>query len=192
MTTKNVLVIVDAQNDFITGSLANKVAEERVPNICKLIDEGNFDAIFATLDTHYEDYLETREGKSLPVPHCIKGTWGHEIDDNIKSHLVGKDFTTIEKNTFGSKDLPFEILSWLINLDEKPGDVELNIVVCGFCTDICVISNVLNTKQLFYETSDFTVISDACAGVTEDTHEAALTAMKSCQVNVKTLNEFLS
>lgn len=187
---KRFLVIVDAQNDFICGKLANKTAEERVPNIVRLIEEGNFDKIYVTLDTHDEHYMETKEGQKLPVPHCIEGTWGHEIDDNIKFHLQGKNFKTVKKITFGTNHLPSTILH--DNYDDIVENPEIEIVMCGFCTDICVVSNAMILKTAFSNAADITVISDACAGVTPETHEAALTTMKSCQIDVKTLNEYLN
>ena len=160
------------QKDFIDGSLGTKEAVAIVPAVIEKIkeyeDEGGI--IIYTKDTHYGDYLETREGRHLPVKHCIKGTDGHSVPDEI---LRGHS-EIIEKLTFGSVEL-------LDRLDElKPDSVEL----IGLCTDICVVSNALLIKAKFPEL-DIAVDSSCCAGVTPETHAAALTTMKMCQINVK-------
>ena len=167
-----VLVVVDMQRDFIDGALGTPEAVKIVPTVIAKIEEyeRNGDLIIYTKDTHLEDYLTTREGRRLPVPHCIKGTPGHDIPPEIQR---GHD-TVFEKPTFGS----LELASYLegVELDE----VEL----IGLCTDICVVSNALLIKARFPE-SEVTVDSACCAGVTPDTHTAALTTMKMCQINIK-------
>ena len=160
------------QKDFIDGSLGTEEAVAIVPAVIEKIkeyeDEGGI--IIYTKDTHYDDYLETREGRHLPVKHCIKGTDGHSVPDEI---LRGHS-EIIEKLTFGSVEL-------LDRLDElQPDSVEL----IGLCTDICVVSNALLIKAKFPEL-DVAVDSSCCAGVTPETHAAALTTMKMCQINVK-------
>lgn len=184
---KKILIIVDAQNDFITGSLANPVADERVPNIAELIKSKDWDGIFATFDTHYDDYLDTPEGKLLPVPHCIYQTEGWRFDSRVhealqeflKTHPT-IPFLSVLKPTFGSLSLPEEIWEALNCTFEDTYD----ITICGFCTDICVVSNALILKADFFKRGNITVVADACAGVTPEKHEAALEVMRSCQINV--------
>lgn len=187
MKRHNVLVVVDAQNDFITGSLANPVADERVPNICKLIEDHDWDLIVTTYDTHQPDYLKTKEGEKLPVPHCIYMEDGWQIDDRIIASLEtvfhrenGPQQISVYKPTFGSEDLVDHI--W--DCCEFEPDDEVNIVICGFCTDICVVSNALILKANFYNFGDIKVVTNACAGVTPESHEAALTTMRMCQIDV--------
>ena len=166
-----ILVVVDMQNDFIDGALGTAEAVAIVPSVIEKIkkyeSEGNY--IIYTKDTHPDTYLSTREGRYLPVEHCIKGTQGHDIpDDILRGHNV-----IIEKPTFGSLALVDHLGS--LDFDE----VEL----IGLCTDICVVSNALLVKAAFPE-KDVTVDSSCCAGVTPDSHNAALTTMKMCQINV--------
>ena len=165
------LIVVDMQNDFIDGSLGTSEAVGIVPAVIAKIEEyeSTSDLIIYTKDTHFENYLDTREGKNLPVKHCIKGTAGHDIPDAI---LRGHD-VIFEKLTFGSVEL-CEYLS-----DKELDSVEL----IGLCTDICVISNALLIKAHFSE-MDVIVDSACCAGVTPGTHSAALTTMKMCQIKV--------
>ena len=168
----NVLVVVDMQNDFIDGSLGTKEAVAIVPSVIEKIKsyEASGDLIIYTKDTHFDNYLSTSEGKSLPVEHCIKGTPGHDIPEHI---LRGHDLI-FEKITFGSVELVDYLHS--LELDE--------IELIGLCTDICVISNALMIKAHFPEKT-VSVDSACCAGVTPDTHSAALTTMRMCQINVK-------
>lgn len=183
MKTHNILIIIDAQNDFIDGSLANKEAQEAVPRIVELINSQEWDAIFATQDTHGRNYLQTKEGLFLPVEHCILKTKGWEINDDVIDAITNahpRHFKVISKPTFGSIDLCNNIFN-ILDLDY--GD-ELKITFVGFCTDICVISNVLMTKANFPYTADIYVKADCCAGVTPESHEAALTVMRNCQINV--------
>lgn len=168
-----VLVVVDMQNDFIDGALGTKEAVAIVPAVKKEIEDFDGTVLF-TRDTHSEDYMETQEGRNLPVPHCIKGTFGWEIrkelDDLRKTEAI-------DKVTFGSSELP-EVLKKL-DSDEK---IE-SITFTGLCTDICVISNVMITKAFFPEVPLY-VVKDCCAGVSVGTHENALKAMQVCQVTV--------
>ena len=173
---KKLLIVVDMQNDFINGTLGTKEAESIVTATAEKIK--NFDGdIFATLDTHFENYLQTSEGKNLPVPHCIKGTDGWELNSTILAELEKKGYQKIEKNTFGSTDLPK-----LIN--EKYDASDITIELIGLCTDICVVSNALLLKASFTETP-IAVDSLCCAGVTPETHTAALKVMESCQISIK-------
>lgn len=179
---KRVLIVVDMQNDFIDGSVGTDMAVAIVPKVVEKIKEykkeydGVETNIFCTRDTHFKDYLNTLEGKSLPVEHCIKGTNGWEISNKIKSVLGGCE-ELIDKYTFGSTDLAEDLrslyLKGLIN----------SIELVGLCTDICVVSNALLIKATL---PDIEIIVDAgcCAGVTPETHRAALQTMKMCQINV--------
>ena len=161
---KHVLVVVDIQNDFVDGALGTAEALAIVENAAKKIREFEGD-IFVTYDTHFENYLETPEGKKLPVPHCIRGTKGWEIADG----LYVRGAKIIDKPTFGYPDWKNEALE----------DVE----IIGLCTDICVVSNALIIKAVFPE-ANVTVDSACCAGVTPESHEAALLTMKACQIEV--------
>lgn len=167
------LIVVDMQNDFIDGALGTKEAVAIVGKVKEKIAEyrKNGDTVIFTRDTHSENYMDTQEGKNLPVPHCIKGTTGWEISPELE---VG-DSLVIDKPTFGSKELA-EHLSGTDGLDE----VEL----IGLCTDICVISNAMLIKAFMTETK-VSVDSLCCAGVTPESHSNALESMKMCQIEVK-------
>ena len=170
-----ILVVVDMQNDFIDAALGTKEAVAIVDNVVKKISD--FDGeIFVTLDTHYDNYMETSEGKNLPVPHCIKNTAGWQLNSKVKDALDGKAYRIVEKVTFGSVDLPSMIAS-------KFGSIDLDIELVGLCTDICVVSNALLLKANFPE-ANMTVDASCCAGVTVEKHKAALETMKSCQMSV--------
>ena len=167
------LIVIDMQNDFITGALANPAAEAIVPKIAEYVSKWNGHLIL-TRDTHHSDYLNTMEGKNLPVKHCIQGTEGWDISNEIDSVInwvEAEDVTYIDKPTFG-------YTKW--NEYELGNEIEL----IGLCTDICVVSNALIIKALYPE-ANVTVDSSCCAGVTPESHEAALKTMKMCQVNVK-------
>ncbi len=176
-----ILVVVDVQNDFITGSLGSTIAQERVDNIVNKIKNFDGECIFVTRDTHDEDYLETKEGKALPVTHCIKGTDGWMIHPAVSKVLMDYDVQEkfqvfyINKPTFGSSALGQEIAA-------IRGDLEIEIV--GFCTDICVVSNALIIKSCVYDRAEITVDSKCCAGTSAGAHDAALLVMKKCQINV--------
>ncbi len=172
---KRFLIVVDIQKDFVDGSLGTPEAVGIIENACRKIEA--FDGeIIATLDTHTEDYLNTAEGKKLPVVHCVKGTDGWLLNEKVKAVLNQRGFDAVEKNTFGSVDLP-EIIS------RKAGGEEAYIELIGLCTDICVVSNALILKAEFPE-SQIGVDSSCCAGVTPELHNAALMTMKSCQIDV--------
>ena len=173
-----ILIVIDMQNDFLEGALRNEEGIKIIPNVIKKINEykNNNDLIIATKDTHYEDYLQTQEGKNLPFVHCVKDTNGWQINEQI-SKVLG-DVLVFNKPTFGS----LELASWL---KEKYGNIqnELEIELIGVCTDICVVSNALLIKATLPEAK---LICDAscCAGVTVESHNAALKTMMSCQVKV--------
>jgi len=173
---KKFLIVVDMQNDFVDGALGTKEAVSIVDNVVEKIN--TFDGeIIATLDTHFEDYMDTNEGKNLPVKHCIKGTDGWKLNEKVESALNKKGYTEIEKITFGSVKLPSLI-------KEKAGDNDFSIELVGLCTDICVVSNALILKANFPE-NVICVDSTCCAGVTPDTHNAALDTMRCCQISIK-------
>jgi len=172
---KKFLIVVDMQKDFVDGALGSKEACAIVPAAVKKIKD--FDGeIFATFDTHFEDYMDTAEGKKLPVPHCIKGTDGWKLDKDIAAALEGRGYTPVEKNTFGSVKLPKLI-------KKAAGDEEFGIEVIGLCTDICVVSNVLMLKANYPEAA-IAVDEKCCAGVTPEKHNAALETMRSCQIDI--------
>jgi len=174
---RRLLVVVDMQNDFIDGALGTKEAEAIVDNVAAKIKEYNAEDIFVTLDTHHEDYLDTREGQLLPVKHCIEGTEGWRLSPKLDSLLDGA--CIIEKPTFGS----YELVDAIGEIyEEEEGEIEIEIV--GLCTDICVVSNALLLKNWFYETP-VKVAASCCAGVSPEKHEAALETMRSCQILVE-------
>ena len=173
---KKVLVVVDMQKDFVDGALGTKEAVAIVPAVVEKINGFDGD-IFVTYDTHFENYMDTAEGRKLPVPHCIKGTPGWELDGNVMKALAAKKFTPVEKKTFGSVDLPALI-------KKAVGDDKFTVELIGLCTDICVVSNALIIKANFPE-SEICVDAACCAGVTPEKHEAALETMRSCQIDVR-------
>ena len=173
---KKVLVVVDMQKDFVDGALGSTEAAAIVPAVVEKI-KGFDGEIFVTLDTHYENYMDTAEGKKLPVPHCIKGTGGWELNTDVLNALTNKNYTPVEKETFGSITLPGLIR-------EAVGGDAFSIEVIGLCTDICVVSNALILKATFPEAPVY-VDASCCAGVTPGKHEAALETMRSCQIEVR-------
>ena len=165
-----ILVVVDMQRDFIDGALGTAEAVKIVPYVKSCIE--NFDGkVLFTRDTHFTNYMDTQEGKNLPVEHCIKDTPGWEIHPQLEA-LRKTD--PIDKVTFGSSALP-EILAQEASIE--------SITFLGLCTDICVISNVMLTKAFFPEVP-LIVDAKGCAGVTPESHKNALAAMKICQVTV--------
>ena len=170
-----VLIVVDMQNDFVDGVLGSKEAVSMIDTAVETIT--SFDGkVFYTQDTHGEDYLDTEEGRHLPVVHCIKGSQGWKIHPKIEKALLLKDATGIEKSTFGSEKL-------MGIIEKEVPDVE-SITLIGICTDICVISNAMLAKAHFQNTP-VSVISSACAGVTPESHENALAAMKMCHIEIQ-------
>ena len=174
---EKILVVVDMQNDFVDGALGTQEAQVIVDNVVKKIE--SFDgAIYVTYDTHFEDYMETNEGKNLPVVHCVRETAGWKLNEKVQEALSKKEaYTEIEKITFGSIDLPFVLAE-----ENEMDNAEVELI--GLCTDICVVSNALILKANFPDI-DIIVDSTCCAGVTPEKHEAALETMRSCQIIVK-------
>ncbi|MBR5619507.1 MAG: cysteine hydrolase [Clostridia bacterium] len=173
---KKILVVVDMQKDFVDGALGSREAAAIVPAVVRKIEA--FDGeIFVTMDTHFDHYMDTAEGRKLPVPHCIKGTAGWQLDARVAAALRQKPYTSIEKNTFGSVALAEQIR-------DAVGGEDFALEVIGLCTDICVVSNALILKASFPETP-IAVDASCCAGVTVDRHEAALETMRSCQIDVR-------
>jgi nicotinamidase-related amidase len=173
---KKILIVVDMQKDFVDGALGTPEAVAIVDNVVEKIKSHDGD-IIVTYDTHFDNYMQTQEGKNLPVPHCIKGTDGWQFDSKVQSALENREYKTIEKLTFGSTELP-EYIKQNYNVN----DIEIELI--GLCTDICVVSNALLLKANFLETK-ISVDAKCCAGVTVDSHNAALTTMKMCQIDVK-------
>lgn len=171
---KKILVVVDMQNDFIDGALGTKEAEQIVEPVMHKIKEYNITNIYATRDTHGEDYIYTQEGKNLPVEHCIKGTQGWEIRSEIAELLDGA--VIVDKPSFGSLEL-----AELLYEENKKQELEIELV--GLCTDICVVSNAILLKAKMPEIK-ISVDASCCAGVTPESHAAALETMKMCQINI--------
>lgn len=171
-----VLVIIDAQVDFVTGTLANVAAQAAIPSIKKRIEEArdNHEMVIFTQDTHMEDYMNTLEGKKLPVEHCIYQTEGWEIVEELRDEAA----LCVLKPTFGSLDLIDRIVGFR-NAFNKDVEIEL----CGFCTDICVVSNALLLRAAM-PNARITVNGGLCAGTTKENHDAALAVMRSCQIDV--------
>lgn len=174
-----VLVIVDMQNDFISGPLGSPEAVVARDNLCKWIKDNITmdDKVIFTKDTHYEDYLGTQEGKNLPIPHCIYETDGWEIDEKLMFTVehIGPFISIIEKETFGAIGMKNYMPAFPNIVDE--------IIFCGVCTDICVISNALIMKATYSEIP-ISVIAKCCAGLTPEKHEAALSVIESCQIKI--------
>ncbi|HCS74168.1 MAG TPA: amidase [Clostridiales bacterium] len=171
-----ILVVVDMQNDFVDGSLGTKEAAAIVPKVLSKIKSHNGIVVY-TRDTHQPEYLSTQEGKYLPVLHCVENTIGWQIVAEIQALADKGESRIFNKDTFGSKDL----IEYLIELNEKDRIDEIQLV--GLCTDICIISNALAVKAYFPEVP--IIVDEACcAGVTPESHENAINAMKVCQIEI--------
>ncbi len=173
---QNILVVVDMQNDFISGALGTKEAQAIVPKVAEKIKSFDGRVIF-TRDTHFENYLDTQEGHKLPVPHCIKGTVGWEICPQLAPLCT---VPPVDKPTFGSSTL-----GSMLSAENQREPIE-SITLVGLCTDICVISNALLVKAFLPEV-DVRVDAACCAGVTPESHKTALEAMKPCQITVENM-----
>lgn len=169
---KKLLIVVDMQNDFVTGSLGTEEAKKIIPNVKTRIERAVKEGwdIWFTKDTHEEDYLKTQEGTKLPVEHCIRGTKGWEIIDDLKEYVEH----VIEKPSFGSVRLA----------DGVKENAYEEVELIGLCTDICVVSNALLIKAVSPELP-VAVSEHCCAGVTVDTHEAAIRTMQMCQIEIR-------
>lgn len=181
---KKILVVVDMQKDFIDGTLGTKEAAAIVPKVIEKIitykEEGN--PIYFTKDTHEHTYLQTQEGRNLPVEHCIRGTDGWELQSEIKVlqkqiESMQEDATIFEKGIFGSEALA----KYLLEREEKQEGLRIELI--GLCTDICVLSNAILFKTYMPEAM-IQVDASCCAGVTPESHMNALNAMKMCQVQI--------
>ncbi|MCQ2348215.1 MAG: cysteine hydrolase [Paludibacteraceae bacterium] len=173
-------VIVDMQNDFVSagGALSSESTQAVVQPVVQYFREQHFDKIYALQDTHDANYMHTQEGKYLPIKHCIAGEWGHELNDAIKTLPIDAQLC---KSSFG-------YVNWVSFLTQEgilghyPAG-ELSFTLAGVDTDICVITNALVLKSLFPE-AEINVQSSLCAGSTAEGHEAAITVMRNCQINI--------
>lgn len=172
---KKFLIVVDMQRDFVDGTLGSGEAVSIVAGVCDKIK--NFDGtVFVTFDTHTDGYLKTAEGKKLPVPHCVKGTEGWQLNQSVALALSAKKYIPVEKAAFASTSLP-------ALLEREAAGDDFSIELVGLCTDICVVSNALLLKAFFPEKA-IAVDAACCAGVSPQTHEAALKTMRCCQIDV--------
>lgn len=178
----DILVVVDMQNDFVSGTLGTAEAREIVPYVVGRVVEGlnRGEEILFTKDTHQENYMDTQEGRRLPVPHCVRGTEGWEIIEQLREYARHP----IDKPTFGSRELGALLKARDEDLRKqgKPGVEKVTLI--GLCTDICVISNALLVKAFLPE-AEIAVDAACCAGVTPESHKNALAAMRVCQITVE-------
>ena len=179
----DLLIVVDMQRDFVSGALGSEQARAIVPAVCARIRQAHAEGtqVLFTLDTHGEDYLSTREGRFLPVPHCISGTVGWTLEPAVAAECT-HGMASFEKPTFGSTELAHHVAQLALS-QSAPDGRGMTIELCGVCTDICVVSNALLLKAALPE-ADFIVQAALCAGVTPQKHEAALETMRSCQIQV--------
>lgn len=184
-----VLVVVDLQNDFLTGSLEGEHCRRAVPGCVRLLKENKWDKVYLTLDTHDKDYLETLEGKKLPVVHCVKHTQGHKLCPEIRNAVhalknlgeipTDEDmFEEVEKGTFGSLNIASSL-----DYVSKGNGGDLEIHICGVCTSICVLANAVLFRA-WMPNAKIVVHADACGDVTEEMHRHALECMKAQQCDV--------
>lgn len=171
------LIVVDMQKDFVNGALGTKEAEQIVPAVLQKVETFEGEVLF-TKDTHFENYLSTSEGKQLPVEHCIKGTDGWMLIEELEQYCASHGSVVYEKNTFGCRKLAEDMLA----KQEKESIASIELI--GLCTDICVVSNALLLKAFLPEV-EISVDAECCAGVTPATHQAALQTMESCQILVR-------
>ncbi len=171
---RKILVVVDMQNDFIDGALGTPEALSIVPRVVEKIGEYDPWNVYLTRDTHYENYLETQEGRNLPVEHCIRDTHGWQLRDEVAAAAQGAHI--VDKPTFGAVEL-----ASLLLVERAQEALEIELV--GLCTDICVVSNALLLKAAMPE-APITVDASCCAGVTPEKHRAALETMRSCQIRI--------
>lgn len=175
---KKVLVVIDMQNDFITGSLGSEEAIKIVPNVKERVEEykKNGDIIICTRDTHNEGYLKSQEGQKLPIIHCVKDSFGWEIEGGIKS-LLPIQCKIFDKGQFSS----LELANYLKKINDEQGISEIEIV--GLVTSICVIANAITIKGFLPEVK-ITVPKNCTASVSEEDYNAAILVMKMCQIEV--------
>ena len=170
---EKVLVVIDMQNDFVDAALGTAEAVQCVPEVVRAIEDPRYDRVIATMDTHEERYLQTLEGRYLPVVHCVEDTEGWQINPAVRKALEARDARVIRKPTFGS----FTLQEALREAD--PAEVTF----CGLCTDICVVSNALMARAAMPDT-EMRVLAKACAGTTPENHDAALKVLRSCQLQI--------
>lgn len=175
-TAKNLLIVVDMQNDFIDGSLGTPEAKVILPRAIDKAKYFNGD-VWLTQDTHYEDYLQTQEGENLPVVHCVEGSEGWKLHPQIDAIRRSRNSTVFKKNTFASEDLADAVFQ-----DYQAGKVA-SVTLIGLCTDICVVSNALLLKAKIPELRIY-IDEKCCAGVTPQKHNAAIETMRSCQIEI--------
>ena len=183
---KKITIVVDMQNDFLTGALANPDAVSIIPSVIEEIKSADF--VIYTRDTHGSNYSETQEGKKLPVPHCIEGTWGWQIVDELNPRAFSNlnesgNWDIYDKPSFGYVNIWNGIVGNFPNFFPDLIVEDTEVTFCGTCTDICVVSNALIVKSLYPELT-VNVKADACAGLTPEKHKAALEVMSSCQINI--------
>lgn len=176
------LIVVDMQNDFVTGSLANPAAQKIIPNIVEKLKAKDYSYLIFTRDTHQKNYLKTQEGKNLPVEHCIEGTKGWEIAPELQKFT--KNAFIVDKPTFGYKDWKAKLGELLNNENNYPGDFPEEIEIVGTVSSICVCSNAILLKSFFPE-MPITVDSSCCADLSEEGQKSAMNVLKSQQIFVK-------
>lgn len=172
----DVLVVIDIQNDFLTGSLKTREGENLLKRVVEKVEDFDGEVVY-TLDTHYDDYLSTNEGKNLPIEHCIKGTWGHDIPEELKMTKSFEGSKKFEKNTFASVELG----EYLKKLDEEEGIGDIYFL--GLVTDICVVSNILLVKGFLPEKNIY-LYKDLTEGLTDEKKKSTLDVLDSCQVKI--------
>ena len=190
-TGMDIDIVVDVQKDFVDGALANAEAAKRVKKIASVIEEhcNHAGLLFLTMDTHYQNYLDTLEGQNLPVEHCIKYSHGWNIASEVNDVLCivnSNQFEVIKKSTFGSTTLASTIVNKLESFGLQGQEIKNSINkirVYGFCTDICVISNAMILRAEFPNV-EIEVLSDCCAGTSKESHDIALAAMKQCMIEI--------
>ena len=197
---KTLYIVIDVQNDFISGTLGSEKAQEVTPKIAdflsKVKDKENTVGIWATRDTHFNDevnnghtkYKDTLEGQKLPVEHCIYGTIGWQIDNRVMPFI--DEMNIWNKHTFACHHLGKHLAYLMADIKMDMSHAVDEVVLMGFCTGICVASNAIYLRGLF-PNMKITVLEDLCACVNEDTHKAALTTMGCCQIDIEDSESFL-
>ena len=170
------LIVIDMQNDFVDGALGSPEAVAILPNVVEKVKSFDGKVIF-TRDTHQADYMETQEGRNLPVPHCIQGTSGWMLAPELAKLCEEKGCDVFDKPTFGSTELAASLVK-----DYESGILD-SVELCGVCTDICVVSNALLIKASMPELPVSADVS-CCAGTTPENHAAAVNTMKMCQISI--------
>jgi nicotinamidase-related amidase len=180
-----ILIVIDMQNDFIEGALGTKEAVSIVDSVIERIENSKGELILFTRDTHQEDYLETSEGKKLPVIHCIEGSKGWEINEKVqRAWLYNEDTIVLPQLNNNTFDKPvFGSVKLVEFLKDHEGEIT-EIELLGVCTDICVISNGIMIRNTLPDVK-LIVNSSCCAGVTPGSHNKALEIMEMCQIDIK-------